>query len=442
MADWYWDGSKWVGTDSRYASQSDVVPTTYMNTWNSNSGFGKPPTNIAVGSNYYTGIANEAAAVGGLYSGAQTALGQVPGALADPYWARKLIQSGQWRKEDTGNGGFRVYNQYGQYVGMHNPNDPYGSSFSNAGDWQGRGMPVGAPELLGNPKTWDREYQERSLGLQGQGLENALYGMNLSAGTSRYIADQSNATQLQTTSMNNRNAMEIAQLGDATRRLELEATRLRDERNYYIQNGQLELARQTEARIAQNEQQRIGLETRRVALEERVAAANMAANPTDWVKNAFFLRGQPTPDGMLGLPSPGAQGLFDQRTAMAAAAPGGGGGGPVGAPAVDTTAENRATMNGTALGFDPNSLPWLRGVRGEQSLASFNPTAGGSPTTIGATLPGASQVNYTNVAKLMPSELAMYQGLIRAGGQSPEDYFETMRRAAPLGAPRTAQRWL
>ena len=332
-------------------------------------------------------------ALAAIYAG----MGKVPG-TAIPGFENSLYQKARWIKIPLPKGtGFSVYsNISGQTIGAYRAQDPQGSEFDAGGNYissQNR-LPSADMAEIGGQDTWKTEYERRQLDNAAAATAANIHNTDVTAGTSRYNTDITAGTNRYNTDQNNANAMARSQLDNET-------TRLRDGMQNAYNMGNLAEAQEYHRALIVNDQ-------RKIALDEAKARAEMSANPTNWVANAYFLRNMAAPAGSLAFGSPGSEAVFGQNT--------------------------------TPGNVDMNNVPFMQALRGERPVPAFGQTISGT-NPIGISVPGGSQVNYKTFNNLNPSEQQMSLGAVKATGQDPNDWLNQMRRAAPLGGQRSVQRF-
>ena len=364
--------------------------------------------NIPLNTGYNNALGQAWAGVPVAQTAANTTRGVVSGQSIAGYEAT-LFRSGFLVKQPTADGGFTVYvPSLGRYLGRFSPQDPAGSDWDQFGTFRGTmQLPPEVLQAIGESPTLAATIAGNTNAFNQGQLANTAEGQRLQAAA----AAATNAT----TAQGNAWQYEVNKTNS-------EITRNRDNMANAARMGELE-------QLKWFQQNQIQLEAKRDALAERIAAANMAANPANWVANSYFLRGDNAPAGAMGLGSPGSEAVFGARN-----------GSPVGAPAVDSTRQSTGS-GGVPSGIDYNSMPWLQAVRGERRLPTFGEVTGGTQGPLGTRLPQASQVNFSTYNRLLPSEREMFGGAIKATGQYLPDYEEMMRRSAPIGGARGAQRF-
>jgi hypothetical protein len=342
--------------------------------------------------------------------GFQTALdigrevGFLPQRLVNPYWPADLIRQGIWQRVEMPDvpGGFWVQDvRTGRFIGAYDPRFPEQSDFGPDLSWRRPDIPFEAQQFaLQNVPT----LAGQQVDISRQLAETARFGHEVTreVGLGRIAADREIAAQ------RNQTELQIAQLQDATRRLEIE-------KQHAIAQGQLELAREIQRRQVELEGQRVQLEARRVALEEARVRAQMAAEPSNWIANVYFLRGYQPPAWTQAFGTPPPEQVL--RTGEVST----------------QLAEVQPTQ-----ASDFNELPFLRALRQQIPLPNFQAPSGAVvPRPLGIEVPPAHQVNVRTFQGLLPSEREMFGAVVRASGQYVPDYLEVMRRAAPLGVQRT-----
>jgi hypothetical protein len=456
--------STWVFDPTTGTFKTNLNPTPYAST---------PTTygtgTVVAGAQQATAAANLLGAANTDIYNRQIQTGYIP-SYTLPGWENQMYASGQWRRVPNPDGyGFRVYRADGSYVGQYSGlgggNDqfrPDGSYIAGAPPLQdmaflqtqagGGGIPTISKQQADalaqyyrdqvaqqryatdtNAATTREGYQNQYniANLNAQNAreiaqlnnQNAIQLENLRGSNAIQLANLNNASAREIAQLNNQTQMQIAQLQDATRRLE-------SDRQYYIQTGQLDLARLAEQHQHEIALQQQKLEEQKFALDVIERRAELAANPFNAFKNALFVNaiednplfaryGTPNPQSLDALLPPEKSGPNSSAVLYDIGPPA-----PVGATHGIQPPNQAETAPSVAAIANLPIFQRMKATGGRTIAGAFN-------TPVAA---GGAQANLRTFSNAAPSDQELYLSGVRSSGQYLPDFVRAMQRSAPTGS--------